>query len=202
MEAFKAYFKDRNKMTDEEVESYVAVQTDSHNRYAARNRLRLAEICRERGVRLASHDDATAAHVEEAAALGFSISEFPTTLEAAETAHQNDLTTIAGAPNVVRGGSHSGNIAALDLARDGVLDALSSDYVPTSLLHAAFILHWELDLPMPDVMAIVSRNPARMVGLDDRGEIAADKRADLIRVRLHDKTPMVRCVWREGQRIA
>ena len=202
METFKAYFKGRYKLTDEEAEEAIAVQVDVHNRFAADNRLRLAEICRDKGIRLASHDDATVAHVEEAAGLGFTISEFPTTLEAAGAAQEHGLTTIAGAPNVVRGGSHSGNIAASALASQGVLDALSSDYVPSSLLHAAFILNRELGLPMSDVMAIVSRNPARMVGLDDRGEIAPDKRADLIRVKLHEGTPVVRCVWREGQRIA
>ena len=202
LEAFKVYFKDRYKKSDREVEEAIATQIEDHNRFAVSNRIKLSEICRDNGIRLASHDDATAAHVEEAVGLGFSISEFPTTMEAASAAQQHGLSTIAGAPNVVRGGSHSGNIAALDLAAKGVLDALSSDYVPSSLLHAAFVLHRDLDLAMPDVMAIVSRNPARMVGLEDRGEIAPNMRADLIRVRLHEGTPVVRCVWREGQRIA
>ncbi len=202
MAAFRAYFKERYRMDDAEADAAIAVQVENHNRNAAGNRQRLAEICRDKNIRLASHDDATAAHVEEAASLGFAISEFPTTMEAAGAAHDHGLTTIAGAPNVVRGGSHSGNIAAADLAAEGVLDALSSDYVPTSLLHAAFILHRDLGEPLPDAMAVVSRNPARMVGLDDRGEIAPDMRADLIRVQLHNGTPLVRSVWREGQRIA
>ena len=199
---FRTYYKGRYKLNDAEVDQLIVGLTDDHHRYAFRNRLRLAETCREMSLRLASHDDATEAHVEEAAGLGFSISEFPTTLEAAQAAHRHGLTTVAGAPNVVRGSSHSGNVAARELAAEGVLDALSSDYVPVSLLHSVFVLHRDLGLALSDAIATVSLNPARMVGLDDRGEIAPGLRADLVRVHVHEGTPVVRGVWREGQRIA
>lgn len=202
LEIFKSFHKTRYKLNDEQVDAIIAKQTDDHHRHAASNRLRLTEACHELNLQLASHDDATEAHVEEAAGLGFTISEFPTTLEAAKAARRHGLTTVAGAPNVVRGGSHTGNIAALDLAAAGLLDALSSDYVPVSLLHSAFVLHWELGIALSDVVAIVSRNPARMVGLDDRGEIAPGKRADLIRLHVEDKTPIVARVWREGRQVS
>ena len=108
-----------------------------------------------------------------------------------------------GAPNVVRGGSHSGNVSAIDLAEDGLLDGLSSDYVPSSLLHGAFLLHDDDGLDLAQAMATVTGNPARMVGLADRGEIASGKRADLIRVRrLDDGTPVVQQTWRDGTRVA
>ncbi len=202
VERFKEYYRGRYKLDEAAVDAMIAEQTEDHHRFAARNRIRLAEACRDRDFRLASHDDATEAHIEEAAGLGFTISEFPTTIEAARAAGRRGLATVAGAPNVVRGGSHSGNIAAIELAAQGVLDALSSDYVPISLLHSAFVLHRELGLPLSHVVALVTRGPARMVGLDDRGEIAAGLRADLVRVALHDETPVVRCVWRGGNRIA
>ncbi len=202
VERFKEYYQGRYKLDRAAVDAMIAAQTEDHHRFAAGNRIRLAGACRERNLRLASHDDATEAHIEEAAGLGFTISEFPTTIEAAQAAGRRGLETVAGAPNVVRGGSHSGNIAAIELAAQGALDALSSDYVPVSLLHSAFILHRELGLPLSDVVALVTRRPARMVGLEDRGEIAAGLRADLVRAALHDGTPVVRSVWREGNRIA
>ena len=109
---------------------------------------------------------------------------------------------VMGAPNLVLGGSHSGNVSARQLAEEGLLDALSSDYVPVSLLHGAFQLHRELDMPLPHAIAPVSRNPAAMIGLDDRGAIAPGLRADLVRARLIGETPAVVAVWREGDRVA
>ena len=158
----------------------------------------IAETCRDRGIVLASHDDATEAHIAEAAGLDLAIAEFPTTVEAAEAAHRHGLRTVMGAPNIVRGGSHSGNVSALDLAERGLLDALSSDYMPISLLHSAFLLHQRHGESLPSAIAKVSTNPARMVGLDDRGEIATGKRADLIRVAVEHGIPVVRQVWRTG----
>jgi alpha-D-ribose 1-methylphosphonate 5-triphosphate diphosphatase len=111
------------------------------------------------------------------------------------------MAVVMGAPNVVRGGSHSGNMSARDLAAVGLLDILSSDYAPVSLLHAAFLLHSAVDIPLPEAVAMVSRNPANALGLADRGEIGPGKRADLLRVRLVDDMPMARQVWRAGERV-
>jgi alpha-D-ribose 1-methylphosphonate 5-triphosphate diphosphatase len=112
------------------------------------------------------------------------------------------MMNVMGAPNVVRGGSHSGNVSAQALAEAGLLDVLSSDYVPASLLHAAFVLHQRAGLRLPDAMRTVALNPARAIGLTDRGEIAPGQRADLVRVRLHGDLPIVREVWRGGARVA
>ncbi len=104
---------------------------------------------------------------------------------------------------MVRGKSHSGNIAARDLAERGVLDVLSSDYVPLSLLHAPFVLADDFHaISLPKALGMVTSTPARTVGLDDRGRIAVDLRADLVRVRRHEGVPVVRSVWREGRRVA
>jgi alpha-D-ribose 1-methylphosphonate 5-triphosphate diphosphatase len=107
-----------------------------------------------------------------------------------------------GAPNVVRGGSHSGNVSALELARAGVLDALSSDYVPASLLLAAWLLRRDAGFPLGEAVAVVTRAPARAAGFDDRGEIAPGLRADLVRVREVEGHPVVREVWSRGRRVA
>jgi alpha-D-ribose 1-methylphosphonate 5-triphosphate diphosphatase len=196
------YYQGKFGHTDEQMRAMVARRKHDQLQYADWQRQHVVNACAARGTRLASHDDATVAHIDEAVAAGVTIAEFPTTREAAKAAHTKGMTVIAGAPNLVRGGSHSGNIAAAELARDGLLDALSSDYVPSSMLQAAFDLHFKLALPLGQAVDIVSRNPARMVGLEDRGEIAAGKRADLVQVRLVDRLPVVRGVWRGGRRAA
>ena len=151
---------------------------------------------------LASHDDTTVEHVEQAAAEGVRIAEFPCTLEAAEAAVRLGLGTLGGAPNLVRGGSHSGNVAVGELARAGVLGGLSSDYVPASTLQAVFALAREPGWTLPRAAALASAAVADMLGLADRGRLVAGRRADLVRVRLFDGTPVVRAVHVGGRRVA
>jgi alpha-D-ribose 1-methylphosphonate 5-triphosphate diphosphatase len=150
----------------------------------------------------ASHDDTTPEHVAEAVACGCHIAEFPTTVAAAEAARASGLSIVMGAPNLVLGGSHSGNVSAAELVAHDLLDIFSSDYVPASLLQAAFILHEGFGLALPEAIAPVSRMPAEVLGLADRGRIAPGVRADLVRVRQVGTTPTVVAVWREGERIA
>jgi alpha-D-ribose 1-methylphosphonate 5-triphosphate diphosphatase len=143
------------------------------------------------------------AHVEESIADAVAIAEFPTTLEAARHSHAANLRVVMGAPNLVRGGSHSGNVAAETLAREGVLDILSSDYVPVSLLLGAFEIARRIEgYGLPRAVQTVTLNPARAAGLADRGEIAPGKRADLVRVQVVDDMPLVREVYRDGRRVA
>jgi len=167
---------------------------------AAENRPRIVEIAKAHGIILASHDDTTLEEVDLAHRDGVAIAEFPTTIEAARASRALGMATVMGAPNVVRGGSHSGNASALELAEAGQLDILSSDYVPGALLMAAFRLA-ELG-GLPSAIRLVTKAPADATGLRDRGEIAVDKRADMLRVTLHDGEPVVRAVWREGRRVA
>jgi alpha-D-ribose 1-methylphosphonate 5-triphosphate diphosphatase len=140
--------------------------------------------------------------VEQSIKEGVALAEFPTTLEAAKASHSEGITVMMGAPNLIRGGSHSGNVAAETLAREGVLDILSSDYVPASLLMAAFDLPRRVpEMTLPDAIRTVTKNPASATGLSDRGEISVGKRGDLVRVHTRSQTPVVRQVWRGGQRI-
>jgi alpha-D-ribose 1-methylphosphonate 5-triphosphate diphosphatase len=129
------------------------------------------------------------------------ISEFPTTKLAAAAAHQAGLVVAAGAPNIVRGGSHSGNVAASELAGEHLLDIITSDYVPYSLLHAPFVLAAAGIRTLPEAVAMVSENAARSIGLLDRGRIAAGRRADLVRVRLNSTIPVVRSVYCQARRV-
>jgi len=154
------------------------------------------------GIAVASHDDETEEHIALAAALGIAIAEFPTTEAAAREARRRGIAVLMGGPNLVRGGSHSGNVAAGDLARAGLLDALMSDYVMSSMLMGAFVLAGpQFGMALPRAVATVTANPARIAGLDDRGRIAPGLRADLVRVRLDRGRPVVRGVWCGGRQV-
>jgi alpha-D-ribose 1-methylphosphonate 5-triphosphate diphosphatase len=198
----RIYFTGKKGWTDAQFDEELRMAPLRQEQHAKPNRAWFADFARTHGIALATHDDTTIAHVDEARELGAMMSEFPTTMAAARHAHQHGLKTIAGAPNVVRGGSHSGNVAAVDLAREGVLDGLSSDYVPGSLLQAAWLLAREAGFSLPEAVAVVSRGPALAAGLHDRGELAPGLRADLVRVRELDGHPVVRSVFVRGRRVA
>ena len=202
LEKYRHFHSTGGRRTAAEVDALIEKRLEEQKRYGERHRRELLARIEGLDVKLASHDDTTVAHIEEAAEEGMTISEFPTTAEAAAAAHDHGMSVIMGAPNLIIGGSHSGNVAALDLAKAGHLDAFSSDYVPVSLLHAVFRLVDETGLSLPHAAAKVSRNPAAMAGFDDRGEIVPGKRADLLRVRLVGDTPSIMAVWRQGERVA
>lgn len=202
IEKFRTYTQRNQKWSDEYLAEVVQGRLDMQARNSDRNRLRLLELCNDRNLPMASHDDTVPEHVEEAVAAGFRISEFPTTESAARAARKHDMGIVMGAPNLIRGGSHSGNVSALDLARADLIDVLSSDYVPHSLLHAAFLLRDQAGWSLPKALATATLNPARLVALDDRGEIAVGKRADYVRVRESLGVPVPMETWREGKRIA
>lgn len=190
-------------MTDAQLDVLFAQRVAYQTAHAATNMRAIVALAHQHGIPLASHDDTTAENVDDAVRDGVAVAEFPTTLEAARGLHQAGIGILMGAPNVVRDGSHSGNIAAIDLAREGLLDILSSDYIPSSLLMAALQLPQKA--PMIDLAAAVrtvTKAPAEAVGLADRGAIEAGRRADLIRVHVAGNVPVVRSVWREGQRVA
>ena len=153
------------------------------------------------GVVLASHDDRTQEEIDENHRDGIRISEFPVTMLAAQAAKAHGMRVIAGAPNIVRGGSHSGNVAAKDLVQEGAVDAFASDYVPASLVEAAFMSAGQTGITLPEAVALVTDRPAQMANLPDRGRLAPGLRADVVRIRLHEAMPIVRQVWRAGERV-
>lgn len=183
-------------------ENLVATERAKQEAYAGPNRRQLVDMLRSQNIPLASHDDADPEHIAEAIRDGVTISEFPTTLAAAQAARAAGMHNIMGAPNVVLGGSQSGNLAALEAARHRVVDALSSDYAPVSLIHAAFAVARELALPLEQTVRWISANPASMAQLADRGRLERGLRADLVEVAIVHEVPCVVRVWREGVRVA
>ncbi|WP_158932888.1 alpha-D-ribose 1-methylphosphonate 5-triphosphate diphosphatase [Acidisphaera sp. S103] len=183
------------------VDRRIKEMQDQRARLRDPNRKALLDRVRNTTIALASHDDRTEEEIAENAADGIKISEFPVSMEAALAAKRAGMTVIAGAPNIVRGGSHSGNVNAVDLLRAGAVDAFASDYVPPSLVEAAFQCAREESIALSDAIAMISDHPARMSGLPDRGRLETGMRADLVRVRLHGTLPIVRQVWRAGERV-
>jgi alpha-D-ribose 1-methylphosphonate 5-triphosphate diphosphatase len=203
IQRYKDYYSGRFGMSEDELSDFIARRREDQRKHSARNRAAVVALAKHRGLALASHDDATAEHVAEAVHEGMAIAEFPTTMEAAAQSHAGGLSVLMGAPNIVRGMSHSGNVSARELGQHGVLDILSSDYVPGSLLHGALLLAQSVDtISVPRAIAAATRNPARAVGLDDRGEIAIGLRADVVRFHATKKAPIIRDVWRGGKKIA
>lgn len=202
LEKYVAMEKKDFHLTQQEIDEFLRTAQERHEKLSGPNRTKVLAMMAGHGIALASHDDTTVEHVEESHAEGIGISEFPTTRIAAEAARAKGMQIVAGSPNVVLGRSHSGNVSVEELARNGLLDALASDYVPSSMLHGAFLLTERLGIPLHDAINMVSLAPARMIGLDDRGSIEAGKRADLVRVRVSHGIPIATTVWREGLRVA
>ncbi|KIS45602.1 alpha-D-ribose 1-methylphosphonate 5-triphosphate diphosphatase [Kosakonia radicincitans] len=202
-EKYRDYYQGKYHLTNEQMDAFEQEQLALAAEWSQPNRLAIAALCRARNLPLASHDDATREHVVESHQLGSVIAEFPTTFAAAEASREHGLSVLMGAPNIVRGGSHSGNVAAHKLAQLGMLDILSSDYYPASLLDAAFRVaaDEQNDFTLPRAIQLVTKNPAQALKLDDRGTLGEGKRADLVLV--HNKGDHVRVdhVWREGKRV-
>ena len=191
--------KNNRVWSDEDWQAYLDERVAQQQRFVPEARALIARHGRDKQIRLASHDDTTLADVEESANDGIAISEFPTTMVAAEHARKRGQWIVMGSPNVVLGGSHSGNVGAMTLAEAGLLDALTSDYVPASLLHAAFLVGEQLG-DLGQGLATVTRTPADLLGFADRGRLAAGCRADILRVRVVDGVPVITGLWVEGQR--
>ncbi|MDR9393700.1 MAG: alpha-D-ribose 1-methylphosphonate 5-triphosphate diphosphatase [Roseovarius sp.] len=200
LEKLRTYVNGKRRVNDAEFEDHVAHLVDLRSRHGEAHERGAITEARRLGAVLASHDDTTTDHVETSLANGVGFAEFPTTLEAARACRDRGIAIMMGAPNIIRGGSHSGNVSALDLAEQGLLDIVSSDYVPSALLLSAFRLgHIWQDLPR--AVATVTAAPADAVGLRDRGRLHVGQRADMVRIRELDGTPVVRGVWSAGRQV-
>jgi alpha-D-ribose 1-methylphosphonate 5-triphosphate diphosphatase len=201
LEMYRTYYQGKYQLNDQQMDQFEREQLALAAEFSIPNRNAISSLCRSRGIPLASHDDATAAHVAESHAVGSAIAEFPTTLEAARASRECGMQVLMGAPNIVRGGSHSGNVAAAELASHRLLDILSSDYYPASLLDAVFrlVADERNALTLPQAAALVTRNPARAIGLHDRGTIAEGLRADLVLAHTEHGHPHIRHVWSQGK---
>ncbi len=197
---YRRYAERHGSFSDADYQALVVELKGFQKQHAASNRAAIIAGSHQRELPLASHDDTEVEHVEQASEERIAISEFPTTVAAARSARAAGIAIVMGGPNLVKGGSHSGNVAAAELAQLDLLDIFSSDYVPASLLQSAFLLRGTVGWTLPKAVNTVTLNPARAIGLHDRGALAPGLRADLIRVRMSGDMPIVRSAWREGVR--
>ncbi|MGR7381079.1 alpha-D-ribose 1-methylphosphonate 5-triphosphate diphosphatase [Klebsiella aerogenes] len=202
-EKYREYYQGKYQLSGEQMQRFEEEQMALAAAWSQPNRQAIAAMCRERQIALASHDDATHEHVAESHLLGSVIAEFPTTLAAAQASRQHGMNVLMGAPNIVRGGSHSGNVAAHQLAASDLLDILSSDYYPASLLDAVFRIADSDDnaFTLAQAVRLVSKHPAQALGLHDRGVIAEGKRADLVLAHRRGEHVHIDHVWRQGKRV-
>lgn len=201
MSKLEAYLKGKLGLEGDGFLQHVADLKAMRDRYGDLHEVETVKAAKRFGAMLASHDDTTDEQVRVSAGHGITLAEFPTTVEAARSCQDHGIKVMMGAPNVIRGGSHSGNVAAHELAQLGHLDILSSDYVPSALLLSAVKLG-EMWGDFARGLKTVTKTPAEVVGLDDRGELRAGTRADVIRFRMREGTPALNGVWSRGRRVA
>lgn len=203
IDKYKEYYMGKHGITETEMDAFIQDRLDAQHNHADHNRQTLVQLAQTRQIALASHDDATVEHIQQAVADGAEIAEFPTTLDAAKEAHCHGLQILMGAPNLILGGSHSGNISAMELVERGLVDIISSDYVPQSLLQAMFLIAYTTETPLYQAMQLFTLNPAQAIGLEgDRGSLEIGKRADFITVQDDGTVPRLLAVFRQGQRMA
>lgn len=197
MAAYKNYLTRTYKKSEQEVDELVARKVDAATGAFERMQA-LSQLAHSRNIAVASHDDDSAERVATMNDIGADISEFPINLEAAKAAKAANMSTVFGAPNILRGGSQSGSMKAIEAIQNGVADCLCADYSPASLIVSVFKLPQLLDMSLVDAIKLVTLNPARAAKLDDRGELAVGKRADLIGVGQPAGLPQVTHTWRGG----
>jgi alpha-D-ribose 1-methylphosphonate 5-triphosphate diphosphatase len=185
LKSYRRYAERNQRFSDEAFDAMIAQRKVDQQAYAVPHRQAIVKAATARGLPLASHDDTLLGDVQLAIEEGVGLSEFPTTLAAAQAARDAGMLIIMGGPNMVKGCSHSGNVSAAELAQCDLLDIFSSDYVPSSLLLAAFMLGQLEQWTLPKAICSVTRNPARSINMPDRGEVAVGQRADLLRVRMN-----------------
>jgi len=203
IDKFKEYYMGKHGITPEQMEEFIEFRQQEQQKYAPKNRQALVALSHAKGISLATHDDATVEHVQEAIENKAVIAEFPTTLEAAKASHDAGLKVLMGAPNLVLGGSHSGNVSAMELVSQNLVDIISSDYVPQSLLQSIFIIARKTGKPIYETMGLVTSNPAASIDLfHDRGSLEVGKRADFITVHDDGVVPRLMSTVCQGKRVA
>lgn len=201
IDKMRAYVTGKHNLTADEFTAHIADLQQLQHRLGPANEAAAVAAGQRLGAVLASHDDTTLGQVATSAGRGITLAEFPTTQEAAQACRNHGIAIIMGAPNLVRGGSHSGNVSASELAQRDLLDIVSSDYIPASLLMSAVGLG-QMWGNMARGIATVTTAPARAVGLNDRGGLEVGKRADVVRFALDGETVVTRQVWSRGKQVA
>ncbi|OZI11439.1 alpha-D-ribose 1-methylphosphonate 5-triphosphate diphosphatase [Bacillaceae bacterium SAS-127] len=202
LEMYRETIKGYHAVTDEEINRDIAVQ-QSRETLTVEDLREIAQFAIEHNIPVASHDDDTFEKLELIKSFGTTISEFPITLDVAKRAKQLDMMTIGGAPNVLLGGSHSGNLSAQEAIQHGCIDILCSDYYPSAMLHSIFTMNKKFGIDLAELFRLVTINPAKAVFMDEeRGSVAEGKKADLLIIEeIDDRFPVITTVFVDGKLI-
>ena len=191
IEKYRHTMKGYQDLSDEEINKQIENKKEM-DRLSVSEMEEMSELARSKGIAVASHDDDATDKIDFNETLSTTISEFPITMEVAKYAHGKGMYTLAGAPNIMLGGSHSGNLNAKDAIMEGCISILCSDYYPPAMLHSVFKLHKEADYSLVDGFKLITLNPAKAVQMDDEiGSIAPGKKADLNVIRIFDDYPTI-----------
>ena len=200
---YKEYYTGKHGVAEAKMDEFIKMRQDNQHRHAVANRQVLVELSQKNGISLASHDDATTEHVQEAIAEGVVLAEFPTTIDAAKEAHHHGLLVLMGAPNILLGGSHSGNVSAMELVELDLVDIISSDYVPRSLLQSVFAIARQTGKPLYEVIKYITLNSAKAINLErEIGSLEIGKKADFLTVHDDGVVPRIMEVYKQGVRVA
>ena len=203
IDKYKQYYVGKHGVAESKMDEFVQMRLESQRQNAVKNRKALVEMAREKDISIASHDDATIDHVQEAIAEGVVLAEFPTTIDAAKEAHSNGLLVLMGAPNIVLGGSHSGNVSAMELVELDLVDIISSDYVPRSLLQSIFMISQQANKSLHEAIKLITFNPAKAINLENEiGSLEVGKKANFITVHDDGIVPNILEVYKRGERVA
>lgn len=199
LEIYKNIMRGYRSMTDQEADVLIQEQADK-TKMTFDDIERLSRLAIEQNIAVASHDDDDVAKLQLVQSYGTTISEFPITLDVAKEAKKMGMQTIAGAPNILIGGSHSGNLSASEAIQAQVIDIICSDYYPPAMLHGIFELAKKYDEDLHRLFQLVTINPARAVNLDHEiGSIEIGKKADLLIIeQMEDGYPVVTTTMVDG----
>ena len=202
MEIYKKTMKGYKDISDEEIGNLVK-ESQEKEKITLNTMKGMIKLAKENNISIASHDDDSFEKIELVKELGATISEFPITMEVAKKAKESGLYTIAGAPNVLLGGSHSGNLSAAEAINEGVIDILCSDYYPAAMLNSIFVLKEKYNKNLCEMVKLVTINPAKAVGMDNLvGSIKEGKKADILVVNYTDNIPLITNVFVDGKLIS
>ncbi|SKC47802.1 phosphonate metabolism protein PhnM [Maledivibacter halophilus] len=202
LEIYRDTLKGYKDLEDFEIDEIIT-ESQSKDKLTIEMIKEIGDLAKEKGITIASHDDDTVEKIELVRSFGATISEFPITLETAKEAKNHGMHTIAGAPNVLLGGSHSGNLSAAVAIEDNCIDILCSDYYPAAMLHSIFKLHEEYGKDLVQMLKLVTINPAKAVNMDDEiGSIKENKKADILIIEKIEKNfPVITSVFVDGKLI-
>lgn len=192
VEQFRLYYGKVRGKNPEELDALIDLRIKARRNFNDSPLLRLTRLCRQQGLRVASHDDDTEDKVRWNQLLGVSLAEFPVTLEAARLARDLGMHVSLGAPNILRGGSATGNLSAREAIEKGYGSIICSDYAPMAMIHAGITLVQIGLVDIVEMSHMLSRNPAHAAGIDsETGSIEEGKSADLVLIQLEDRYPVI-----------